>query len=152
MGFPLSVVVFTGPWSFSTWVNVVNRCCPSKISFSGDGKSKEGTFSTGLTWKRTSPPVSRSITAPTGNERPRLTSRLRTCSSSHTQPRWKSGNWIFPSMISLRRSLRGSLVLSKVDIFTSLRVNNCSNYTMMLDCMHCRWLDCIKLSERSFSK
>ncbi|MEX2381438.1 MAG: hypothetical protein WD490_03565 [Opitutales bacterium] len=33
---------------------------------------------------------------------------------SQTQPRWKSGNWILPSLISRRRSLMEALVLSKV--------------------------------------
>lgn len=36
------------------------------------------------------------------------------CSSSQIQPRWKSGNWIFPSPISWRRVPRDSFVLWKV--------------------------------------
>ena len=37
-------------------------------------------------------PVCRSITAPIGNDTDMLASRLLMCSSSQTQPRWKSGS------------------------------------------------------------
>src|SRR5271166_122859 len=58
------------------------------------------------------------MTAPTGNERATETKSDRTCSSSHTQPRWKSGSWTFPATISSRIWGKAILVESKVLIET----------------------------------
>src|SRR5665647_3718965 len=71
MGLSLSFLVFTVPFSASTCVKVVSRCCPSRINNPAVGgiSLSNGTFSNGLTCKRASPPVSSSITAHSGKER-----------------------------------------------------------------------------------
>ena len=84
----LARLVFTGLSSASTCVSEVSRCWPSRMSRSGSGiVPAKVRFSMGRIWNRTSPPVSSSMTAPTGKERATLTSSERTCSSSQTQPR-----------------------------------------------------------------
>ena len=70
-------------------------------------------------------PADSVITAPTGNPLEMLARSPLILSSSHTQPRWKSGSWIFPLWTSFSKALseREKVVNIRVVLFSETPAN-----------------------------